>query len=256
MEMFRHARRIGGGKELALLLIGIAPALPADGQVHTEYLALSRRLRDDADRRHALVALIACRRLAVAMQVRVLGEAAALGSEMETELLLTQIAGNLSRDLRVEQAFRAAAGRIGSVPGRARVMAAWSGAAAPAPAPSPADTVPEENLQDTEGTTVLMHERPCDGRRSDVVLLAKDVLLTADRRDFDRISAGRLRGLPRERLTGVHAAASRIQPGSDGRLRYTWNGDFSGDRPRRLAAAHVHPLRRFHPPQPPLVAPD
>jgi beta-lactamase regulating signal transducer with metallopeptidase domain len=92
MDLFRHARRVGGGKELALLLAGVAPALPADGQVHAEYLALSRRIGDDADRRHALVALIACRRLDVAMQLRVIGEAAALGSEMERELLLTQIA--------------------------------------------------------------------------------------------------------------------------------------------------------------------
>ncbi|WP_420128523.1 M56 family metallopeptidase [Longimicrobium sp.] len=239
MEMFRHARRIGGGKELALLLIGIAPALPADGRVHAEYLALSRRLGDDADRRHALAGLIASRKVDAAMQVRVIGEAAALGSEREKERMMTQIAPLLSRDARVAQAFEAAAGSIGGAPARARVMAAWSGAAAPDQAPSPADTVPEENLDDTDGTTVLSHQQTVDGRRSDLVLLARDVLLTADRRDFERISGD---GFVVFRETAEGATRRvRIQPGSDGRLRYTWNGDFSGtDRDAWLRRMFTH----------------
>lgn len=226
MELFRHARRIGGGKELELLLGGIAPALPADRRVHAEYLATSRRIRNDADRRRALVAMIASGKLDVAMQVRVIGEVAGLGSEREKELMMTQLAPLLSRDAQVAQAFRAAAGWIESAPARTRVLAAWSAAAARTPAPSPADTVPEERMDDTDGTTVLTYQRTVDGGRSDLALLARDVQLTADRGDFERISQD---GFVVFRETAEGATRRvRIQPGSDGRLRYTWNGDFSG----------------------------
>lgn len=239
MELFRQVRRIRGGMELELLLGTIAPALPADGRVHAEYLATARRIRDDADRRHVLVALIACRKLDAAMQEAVLSEATALGSEMERELMLTQIAGNLSREPQVARAFQAAAATIGSAPGRARVREAWSATSAPAPAAAAGDTIPEESLDSTEGTTVLSHQHTVDGEPSYKVLLAKDVLLTRDRRDFERIS---LDGFVvfRETVEGVTRRV-RIQPGSDGQLRYTWNGDFSAtDRDAWLRRMFTH----------------
>lgn len=245
MELLRHARRVGGGQELALLLNGIAPALPADGQVQAEYLAMSRRLGKDDDRRHALVGLIAGRRLDVAMQLRLIAESATLHSEMERQLLLTLIAGSLSRDARVEQAYAAAARRIGSVPGRARVMEAWS-----APASVARDTVPEERFDGLGETTVLTHEHTVDGRRVDDVLLAKHVRLTADRTGFERISPD---GFVVFRETAGGATRRvRIAPGSDGRLRYSWSGDFAGvDRDAWLRRMLTHfadatrPTRRW-----------
>jgi hypothetical protein len=99
--------------------------------------------------------------------------------------------------------------------------------------------VPEENLSDMEGTTVLTYERTVDGRRSDLVLLARDVLLTADRRDFERISQDGF-VIFRETAEGATRRV-RIEPGSDGRLRYTWKGDFSGtDRDAWLRRMFTH----------------
>ncbi|HEX6367603.1 MAG TPA: M56 family metallopeptidase [Longimicrobium sp.] len=237
MELFREARRIGSGRELELLLGGIAPALPADRQVHAEYLAAARRIGGGADRRRALVALAACGKLDAAMQLRVIAEAAALGSEVEKELMLTQIAGTLSRDARVAEAFQAAAGWIGSAPGRARVMRAWTGAARPAAAA--ADTVPEERLDDTEGTTILTHDETVGPRRSRKMLLAKNVRLTADRTDFERISQDGW-VVFRESAEGSTRRV-HIQPGSEGRLRYTWSGDFTGtDRDTWMRRMFTH----------------
>jgi hypothetical protein len=126
----------------------------------------------------------------------------------------------------VAQAFQAATGSIGSVPGRARVRDAWSAAAAPSPAAPAADTIPEDRLDESAGTTVLSHQHTVDGKRSDKVLLAKDVRLTADRTGFERISQDGF-VVFRETVAGVTRRV-RIRPGSDGRLRYTWNGDFTG----------------------------
>lgn len=239
MELFRHARRIGGGRELELLLSDVAPALPAERRVHAEYLATTRRIGGDADRRRALVAMAASRRLDVAMQVRVIGEAAGLRSDAEKALLMTQLAGTLSRDAEVAQAFGAAARWIENAPARARVMEAWGGAAAPAAAPSAPDTIPEDNLHDTEGTTVLSHKHTVDGLRSHKVLLAKNVRLTADRGEFERISQDGF-VIFRETVDGATRRV-RIQPGSDGRLRYTWNGDFSGtDRDAWMRRMFTH----------------
>lgn len=239
MELFRHARRIGSGRELELLLSDVAPVLPAERRVHAEYLAVARRIGGDADRRRALVALAASRRLDAAMQVRVIGEVAGLRSDAEKALLLTRLAPTLSRDAEVAQAFAAAAGWIESAPARARVMEAWGGAADPAPAPSAPDTVPGDRLDDAEGTTVLSHQHTVDGQRSYKVLLAKDVLLTADRGDFDRISQDGF-VVFRETVDGATRRV-RIQPGSDGRLRYTWNGNFSGtDRDAWLRRMFTH----------------
>lgn len=237
MELFRHARRIGSGRELELLLSDAAPALPADRQVHAEFLATTRRIGADADRRRALVALAGSRRLDAAMQVRVIGEVAGLRSDAERALLMTQLAAVLSRDAQVAEAFTAAAGWIENAP--ARAMEAWSGAAAPAPAPSAPDTVPVDDLDDTDGTTVLSHQHTVDGKRSDKVLLAKNVWLTADRGGFDRISQD---GFVIFRETvGGSTRRVRIQPGSDGRLRYTWNGDFSGtDRDAWMRRMFTH----------------
>lgn len=250
MELFRHARRIGSGRELELLLSDVAPVLPAERQVHAEYLALTRRIGGDAERRRALVALAGSRRLDAAMQVRVVGEVARLRGDAEKALLMTQLAAVLSRDARVAEAFTAAAGGIGSAPARARVLEAWGGAAVPAPATARTDTVPEDDLDDTEGTTVLNHQHTVDGERSDKTLLAKNVRLTADRADFERISQDGF-VIFRETVAGSTRRV-RIQPGSDGRLRYTWNGDFSGtDREAWLRRMFTHfadstrPTRRW-----------
>lgn len=237
MELFRHARRIDSGRELELLLSDVAPVLPAARQVHAEYLATARRIGGDADRRRALVALAGGRRLDAAMQVRVIGEVAGLRSDAEKALLMTQLAAVLSRDAQVAEAFAAAAGWIEGAPARARVLEAWGGAAAPAPAQT--DTVPEDDLDDTDGTTILTHQHTVDGKRSDKVLLAKNVRLTADRSDFERISQDGF-VIFRETVAGSTRRV-RIQPGSDGRLRYTWNGDFSGtDRDAWMRRMFTH----------------
>jgi hypothetical protein len=71
------------------------------------------------------------------------------------------------------------------------------------------------------------------------VLVAKDVLLTTDRSDFERISQDGF-VVFRETVKGVTRRV-QIQPGSDGRLRYTWNGDFSGtDRDAWLRRMFTH----------------
>lgn len=222
MELFREARRLTSGRELELLLGSIAPALPVERQVHAEYLATARRIGDAADRRRALVALAAGGELDAAMQVRVIGEVAALGSEAEKELMLAQIAGHLSRDPQVAEAYQAAAGWIADAPARARVMRAWG----EEPRPAASDTVPAENVQSDEASTVITYQDRHDDQSSDKVLMAKGVLLTADRTGFERISQDGW-VIFRETSDGATRRV-RIAPGSDGRLRYSWSGNFSG----------------------------
>lgn len=234
MELFRHARRIGGGRELELLLGTVAPALPAERPVHAAYLAAAGRISDAADRRRALVALLASGSLDVAMQVRVIGEAAALPSDAEKELLLSQGAPSLSRDSQVAQAYRAAAGWIGDAGARGRVLAAYG--RAPAPAES---AVPADREDDPEATTILTHTGTHDGARSEKLLLARYVTLRPDRGAVQRIEPGGW--IVFRETVGSATRRVRITPGADGRLRYAWSGDFTGmDREAWMRRIFTH----------------
>ncbi|HEU0302911.1 MAG TPA: hypothetical protein VFR37_25845, partial [Longimicrobium sp.] len=154
---------------------------------------------------------------------RVLGFVEALGNSTEREMMLTQAAPHLSRDPRVAQAYRAAAEHVANADERRRTLAAYeqpAGAAA-------RDAVPVDRLDDPEATTILTSEDRHDGATLRRVLLAKDVMLTADRTGIDRISAdGWL--VFREEAADGSTRRVRIEPAAGGRLRYHWDGDFLG----------------------------
>ncbi|HEX2076456.1 MAG TPA: M56 family metallopeptidase [Longimicrobium sp.] len=222
LELFRLAGRIDNGHDLELLLGGVAPRLPADGAVHEAYLEVAGRIRGSADRRRALAALVATRKLDAPMQVRVLGFVAALGNSTERELLLAQAAPHLSRDPRVAHAYRAAAEHVANADERRRALAAYEQPASPA-----RDAVPRDRLDDPEATTVLTSQDRHEGATIKRVMLAKDVMLTADRAGIERISLdGWL--VFREEAPDGSTRRVRIGPGPDGRLRHHWDGDFLG----------------------------
>ncbi|HEX2208180.1 MAG TPA: hypothetical protein VHG93_10900, partial [Longimicrobium sp.] len=218
-DLFRQSRRMGGGRELELLLGEIALSIPADAEVQAMYLDAARGIANDGGRRRALAALLGARRLAPAMQARVLGQAALLG-DRDMEILLTQTAPYLSRDARVEQAYRAATARIGDPAARAGALAAYG-----APRPAASDTVPLDDDRNPEATTVLRRREAHGAERVEQLLIAKNVLLTRDRSAIDRIEPGGWLVF-RERAGGTTRRV-RMAPGGDGRLRYDWSGDFT-----------------------------
>lgn len=245
MELFRQSRRVGSQRELRLLLGSVAPALPADRQVQAEYFAAAQRMEGDADRRRALVALVGGRRADVATQVRVVAETPALESPAERERMLTQLAPVLTRDVRVESAFRAAARSVDAA-ARARVTRAWGGVEESS---SASDTVPSDRLNNPDATTIIVHEDRAAGDGIDRILLARNVQLTSDRTGIARISAD---GWVVFREQGPVSRRVRITQPAAGELRHEWSGDFGGiDREAWLQrmfthfADHTRPNRRW-----------
>lgn len=245
MELFRQSRRIGIQRELRQLLGAVAPALPADRQVQAEYFAAAQRMEGDADRRRAMVALVGGRRADVTMQVRVVAETPTLEAPEERERMLTQLAPVLTRDLRVESAFRAAARSVDDA-ARARVMRAWGGLEE---ASAAADTLPRDKLNDPEATTIIIHEDRTAGDGTELILLARNVQLTPDRTAIARISAD---GWVVFREEGPAPRRVRITPLTTGELRHEWSGNFDGiDREAWLQrlfthfADHTRPNRRW-----------
>jgi beta-lactamase regulating signal transducer with metallopeptidase domain len=234
IELFRQSRRIRSQRELRQLLGAVAPALPADRQVEAEYFAAAQRMEGDADRRRAMVALVGGGRADVATQVRVLAGTPAVASPAERERMLTQLAPVLTRDVRVESAFRAAARSVDDA-ARARVMRARGGAEESSAA---ADTVPTDRLNDPEATTILIHEDRTAGDGTDVILLARNVQLTSDRTGIARISAD---GWVVFREEGSASRRVRITQSPTGELRHEWSGDFDGiDREAWLQRLFTH----------------
>jgi beta-lactamase regulating signal transducer with metallopeptidase domain len=233
MELFRQSRRIRNERELRQLLGSVAPALPADRQVQAEYFAAAQRMEGDADRRRAMVALVGGRRADVATQARVVAETPLLQSPAERERMLTQLAPVLSRDLRVESAFRAAARSLDDA-ARGRVMRGWG----EEPVSTASDTIPHDALNDPAATTILVHQDRTSSDGTEFVLLARNVQLTADRAGIARISAD---GWLVFREHGSASRRVRITPSASGELRYQWNGDFSGvDREAWLQRQLTH----------------
>jgi hypothetical protein len=234
MELFRQSRRIGSQRELRLLLGSVALALPADRQVQAEYFGAAQRMEGDADRRRAMVALVGGGRADVTTQVRVVAATPLLQSPAEREQMLTQLAPVLTRDARVESAFRAAARSVDDA-ARARVMRAWSSAET---SPVASDSMPSDRLNDPDATTILIHEDRSAGDGTDLILLARNVQLTSDRTGIARISAD---GWVVFREEGSSSRRVRVTPSATGELRHEWSGDFDGiDREAWLQRMFTH----------------
>lgn len=232
-DLFRQARRLGTGREMGLLLAEIASALPADAEVQAMYLDAARGMESAAELRRALGALLATRRLQAAMQARLLDQAAPLDGR-EMELLLTRGAPNLSREARVEEAYRAAAARIADPEARARALAAYD-----APAQAVRDTIPIDRLDDPEATTILSHSDRTAPGSPRFTLLSRNTLLTRDRDAVQRIEAGGW--LVFREQAGAVTRRVRVTPGADGALRYSWSGDFNGvDREAWMRRVFTH----------------
>lgn len=129
---------------------------------------------------------------------------------------------------------------IGAPAGERTVEAEQANPADSDDAQASADTIPVDDLDRADATTVLSHHATADGRRTHRILLARDVRLTADRTGIEGISQDGGYVIFRENLPGGGARRVHIRAGNGG-LRYTWNGDFAGiDRETWLRGMMAH----------------
>jgi hypothetical protein len=168
------------------------------------------------------------------MQASVLREAEGLDSG-ELQILLEQSGPSLSGDASVSRAYRSAALRLRDARARARALAAYADSATARVEARAAelsrrgarDTIPVDRTDRPDATTTLIYQGNSDGYESERILLARDVMLTADRTGIERISLDGGYVIFRENLPDGTVRRVQIRSGNDG-LRYTWHGDFAG----------------------------
>lgn len=208
-ELLRAARGMGSDGDKEIFLGRAAGRMPRSDAVHVAYLETARSIGSDGDRRRALYALCARQELSTATRARLLHAAGEIGSDGEKSTLLVQLAPKVGRDPTLLDAYRRAARSIDSEADRTRALAAVERPRASGYA----------TTRTGEPSTVLVSTDSHDGSATHYRLEARGVVLEADRARVKEILPGGFLYLEEKR--GSTTRSARMEPGPDGKLRYT-----------------------------------